>query len=425
LCSLLAIQASHKKMQTNQNINQSLLLDYEDLIKEIDNIDVKKYAQTRNYLNGAVSKLSPFITHGILTTKEITCLLLKRELETNSLEVAYRRIEPFIFQMAWRDYFHRAWEYHNDDIFSNLRHEQTGVISHQIPTAILDAQTGINVIDDQLSRLYQTGYIHNHARMWIAALVSNITGTDWRNAASWFHYHLIDGDLASNTLSWQWVAGTLNKNKKQYVANQDNINKYANSEQRGTILDCSYDDIKSLMPFKTSLEKPNQVDYSLRDDWQIRHASSMSIPDSVITTPIDELRLQDELPVFLRNFYQLDESWNNNAGQHILLIEPSMLIKYPLSEKRWAFIEHWALKIPSLKIIIADFTDFQEAVVHCPNAQIIYRNHPLSQHWHGVIQSRSWLFDGLEGDYPSFFKFWNKAQKQINQNGIANSFELD
>ena len=402
-------------------ISGSFLLEYDDLISQLNSINTQEYGRTRNYLNGAVTRLSPFITHGILSTKEITKFLLKRESNDLSVDNAYRRIEPFVFQMAWRDYFHRAWESHQERIFSSLNHNQTSVLSKKISTAILNAETGIEVLDEQLQCLYQTGYIHNHSRMWIAAFVTNITGTDWRNAAAWFHYHLLDGDLASNTLSWQWVAGTLNKNKKHYIANQDNINKYSGSKQSHTILDHSYDEINVMVPLEICAD--TSVDYSLRDDWQ---PTGKLIPDLVTVTPLDTLKIQDKQTVYLRNFYQLDQAWNTNKGQHILLIEPSMLDKHPLSDQRWRFIEHWALKIQSLQIVIASFDDFQQAITsHSSSVKLVYREHPLSVHWQGQPEKRAWLFDGLEGEYPSFFKFWNKAQKQVKRSGIADAFGLD
>lgn len=401
-------------------MSQSFLVDYDDLITRLNTIDAREYGKTRNYLNGAVSKLSPFITHGILSTKQIAKHLLDRELGDFSAYKAYRRIEPFLFQMAWRDYFHRAWEFHQERIFSDLYHRQTKVISKQIPTAIVKAETGIEVIDEQLRCLYQTGYIHNHSRMWIAALVVNITGTDWRNAATWFHYHLLDGDLASNTLSWQWVAGTLNKNKKHYIANQGNINKYSMSKQSNTILDCSYDDINAMIPLEAQSEK--NVDYSLRCDWKTN--STFAMPDFLTTTQLDKLDKQELF--YLRNFYQLDQAWHANKGQHILLLEPTMLAKYPLAPQRWRFIEHWALKIPSLKIVIASFDDFQQRISSDSNSPtVVYQDHPLSAHWQGVSENRRWLFEGLEGEYPSFFNFWNKAQKQVKHFGVVESFELD
>ena len=288
----------------NKNPLDAFLIEFDQVIEKINSIDTKSYASTRNYLNGAVSRLSPFITHGVISTKLITQTLLKRELESLPLEDAYRRIEPFIFQQAWRDYFHRLWEFHQSAIFSSLNHSQKSVISNEVPSAILNAKTNINAIDEQLACLYQTGYIHNHARLWIAAFVANMLGTGWQNAANWFHYHLLDGDLASNALSWQWVAGTLNKNKKIYIANQDNINKFSRSSQSDTLLDNSYEHLHANMPIISDTTK--NIDFSKRERWQPKDLES--IPKFVKQTPLKELELNPNKPIFLRNLYQLDHS---------------------------------------------------------------------------------------------------------------------
>ena len=403
------------------NFSTSYSLNYDDVTSLINEIDTREYGKTRNYLAGAVSRLSPFITHGVISTHQVAQQLLSREAYGRSVDEAYRRIEPYLFQLAWRDYFHRLWEFHQEKIFSNLNHEQKKVLSNKIPLAVLNAETGINVLDQQLQQLYQTGYIHNHARMWIAAFVCNVTGTDWRTAATWFHYHLIDGDLASNSLSWQWVAGTLNKHKKHYIANQENINKYALSKQSGTALDYSYDELNSLIPLEIDLK--TQTDYSLRDDWQ--REAKILIPEFSASMTINELRSQRKAPIYLRNIYQLDQAWQAEKGQHILLIEPKLINKHPLSPQRWHFIEHWASKIPTLKIVIASFSDFQQAIVANPGVeQVIFKQHSFSTHWQGQSEKSVWLFDELEGEYASFFKFWNKAKKQIKHKGINSIFDL-
>jgi deoxyribodipyrimidine photo-lyase len=113
------------------------------------------------------------------------------------------------------------------------------VISEQLPRAIAEADTGLVVIDDCINALKQNGVMHNHARMWLAGISCNMAGTYWREPARWLHYHLLDGDLASNTLSWQWIAGTFSH--KQYLANQSNIDKYSKTQQPGSWLDVPYE----------------------------------------------------------------------------------------------------------------------------------------------------------------------------------------
>lgn len=399
------------------------LVEYEDIISTISQIDASQYGKTRNYINGAVSRLSPFVTHGVISTHQITQQLLRREMENKSPDEAYKALKPYVFQLAWRDYFHRLWVYHQDGIFSDLNHSQSSRVSKQMPVSVLNAQTSINVIDQELTTLFETGYIHNHARLWIAAYVCNILGTDWRCAASWMHYHLLDGDLASNTLSWQWVAGTLNSNKKQYFANQENINKFGLSKQKHTVLDTSYEELTTLVNSDLNTCKiRSKVE---RGDW--RKTVNVAILKDVPITPLSELLIEKNTSVFLRNLYNLDQHWHSNEGKHLLLIEPAMLKQHPLSPKRWLFIAHWVKTIKNLEIIIADFSELHSMFNQqgLDTSSITFQAHPLCYHWQGIEESRQWLFAGLAGDYPSFFKFWNAAQKKVKQDGIIDSFSLE
>ena len=94
-----------------------------------------------------------------------------------------------------------------------------------MPQDVLTGCTGITVIDEAVRTLYRTGYLHNHARMWLASYLVHLRKTDWKAGAMWMYRHLLDGDLASNALSWQWVAGTLTG--KPYLFNAENVERYA------------------------------------------------------------------------------------------------------------------------------------------------------------------------------------------------------
>ncbi len=93
--------------------------------------------------------------------------------------------------------------------------------------------------------LYRSGYLHNHTRMWLASYLVYLRKTYWKTGAIWMYRHLLDGDLASNTLSWQWVAGTLTG--KPYPFNAENVERYAPQwSSRNTVLDTGYDALDQL-----------------------------------------------------------------------------------------------------------------------------------------------------------------------------------
>ena len=195
------------------------------------------YARTRNHLGGAVSRLSPYITHGMLTLPEVYRAVDGRH-----------RIGPqhkFTYELGWREFFHHQWSRLGDGIFASLRGGPLpdDAYSDELPADLIEARTGLPVIDRAVEALYATGWLHNHARMWLASYTVHLRKVHWRAGADWMYGHLLDGDLASNHLSWQWVAGTASH--KPYLFNAENVARYAPPEWHapGTVIDCSYEDL--------------------------------------------------------------------------------------------------------------------------------------------------------------------------------------
>ncbi len=110
-----------------------------------------------------------------------------------------------------------------------------------VPVDVREARTGLAAIDEAVSTLYRTGYLHNHARLWLASYLVHLRKVHWRAGADWLYGHLLDGDLASNHLSWQWVAGT--GSHKPYLFNADNVARFAprHWQVNGTLLDTDHD----------------------------------------------------------------------------------------------------------------------------------------------------------------------------------------
>ena len=183
--------------------------DYNTIQQRIENIDPLKYGKTRNYLNGDVTYLSPFISRGIISTRQIAKAVLAKGYHPSE-------IESFLKELAWRDYFQQVWIALGDEINEDVKNKQ--VCNHfLIPKQLVEANTNIEAIDKCINDLYQTGYMHNHARMYVASLACNIAKSHWRLPARWMYYNLLDADWASNALSWQWVAGA--NSSKKYIAN--------------------------------------------------------------------------------------------------------------------------------------------------------------------------------------------------------------
>jgi deoxyribodipyrimidine photo-lyase len=177
------------------------------------------YARTRNALDGAVSGLSPYLTHGVVGLADV----IERVQTQHALDWSDKLAAEF----AWRGFFHHVWAAQGDKIFSDLRKGAAGLLGYasELPADIREGRTGVPAIDAAVRVLYATGYLHNHARMWLASYCVHLRKVHWRAGADWMFAHLIDGDFASNHLSWQWVAGTFSS--KPYLFNAENVAKYA------------------------------------------------------------------------------------------------------------------------------------------------------------------------------------------------------
>ena len=192
------------------------------------------YARSRNAIEGAVTGLSPYITHGFITLPEV----LAGVAAEYRLEVGHK----FVFELGWREYFRHVWQHLGTGILQSLHEglQPKSAYAAELPADIRQARTGIPAIDVAVRTLYATGYLHNHARMWLASYIVHIRKVHWRAGADWMVAHLLDGDLASNHLGWQWVAGT--GSSKPYLFNAENVAQYAPPEWHspGSVIDTSY-----------------------------------------------------------------------------------------------------------------------------------------------------------------------------------------
>ncbi|HEX2606716.1 MAG TPA: FAD-binding domain-containing protein, partial [Flavisolibacter sp.] len=209
---------------------------YDQIRARVEQVDPVMYDRTRNFTDGKISYLSPYISRGILSGKKVQDNVLSKG-------YWYGEIETFLKELAWREYFQRIQQVQNK-LEADLRAPQSGVLHHLMVQALEQANTGIHALDTAINTLYTTGYLHNHLRMFLASLACNIARAHWRMPARWMYYHLLDGDIASNTCSWQWVAGSFSN--KKYFCNQENINTYTRTSQHQTFLDRPYDELSEM-----------------------------------------------------------------------------------------------------------------------------------------------------------------------------------
>lgn len=304
----------------------------------IDAIEPNAYAQTRNFLDGAVTRLSPYITHGIVSLPEVLSAVSARQ--------PVHAQHKLVYEFGWREYFRHVWRMRGEGIFSSLH---PGPLPDEayttyVPVDIREGATGVPVIDKAIQTLYQTGYLHNHARMWLASYVVHMRKVHWRAGADWLYGHLLDGDLASNHLSWQWVAGT--GSTKPYLFNADNVARYAPEEWHsfGTIVDDTYQALEQLA--RTPLPFPDS-------QWQNVAVQSPQL-EPLLTSQSPSMRFSapDATLVAGRDVW-LVHPWN--MAQVLTDLPKDSLVlgvllsdfhkRWPWSERRWRFVTERMLQL--------------------------------------------------------------------------------
>ena len=363
----------------------SFTTDYNQILARIDAIDPVAYGRTRNFIDGAVTRLSPYISRGVVSTR----MIMER-----TLQRGYRpyQIQKFLQELAWRDYFQRVAMAHPDLLDKDILQPQPGRERKGMPASILQASTGIEGIDDAIRELHETGYMHNHCRMYTASVICNIGRYGWETPASWMYYHLLDADFASNGCSWQWVAGAFSR--KLYVANQENINKYCHTKQRNTFLDVDYAQLDQ-MTCPDILKPPDAPVYTT------------TLPE---TTPpsIDPAK-----PTLIYNAYQLDPEWRRDENANrILLLEPSHFRKLPVCQRTLQFIIDLGQNIPGLQVFTGEFNEL--AGMTTPD-KIRFREHPLFSHYRGTCDDRPWMFSDVTAATGGFFGFWKKCERRLEK----------
>jgi deoxyribodipyrimidine photo-lyase len=358
--------------------------DYFSILERIENVDPIRYGKTRNFIDGDVTYLSPYISRGVISVKQVKEIVMQKGYKPY-------QIEKFLQELAWREYFQRVWQAKGTAALNTaLKQEQVDVSHTQMISSVANATTGIEAIDEQINKLYETGYMHNHARMYTASIVCNIGKVHWHQPSKWMYYHLLDGDLASNNCSWQWVAAVFSS--KKYYCNQENINKYCSSNQLNTFLDKSYEELPE-MEIPDVLQET--VDLSLRTE----------LPKA------DTINIDASKPVLIYNSYNLDPNWRKEEDTNrILLLEPSHFSNYPVSEKVLRFILDLSKNIEGIQFFVGEFDELLSLTVNSP---IISKEHPAFEHYTGTKDSREWMFPQVTGYFNSFFSFWKKCERYL------------
>ena len=206
----------------------------EGALKKLDHFienEIINYNSKRNFDFGPserknISCLSPYITHRLISEYETVEKVLKKR--------PYQKVEKFIQEIFWRVYW-KGWLELRPKVWVDFIEDLKNIEDDKKITEALNGETRIACFNDWVKELKQFNYLHNHTRMWFASIWIFTLKLPWQKGAELFLKYLLDGDAASNTLSWRWVGGLQTKGKN-YLAQSWNIEKFTNKKYQNVKL---------------------------------------------------------------------------------------------------------------------------------------------------------------------------------------------
>ena len=189
--------------------------------------NISDYTTKRNFDFGPqnrknISCLSPYITHRLISEYEVAKKTLSK--------YPYQKVEKFIQEIFWRVYW-KGWLELRPKVWTDFVEDTKNIKNSNEYEKAINGETNINCFNDWVKELKENNYLHNHTRMWFASIWIFTLKLPWQKGAEFFLRELYDGDAASNTLSWRWVAGIQTKGKN-YIAQNWNINKFTNNKYK-------------------------------------------------------------------------------------------------------------------------------------------------------------------------------------------------
>ncbi len=301
----------------------------EDFIKN----GLGDYSKLRNFdfgpkKRGNISCLSPYVTHGVISEVE----LIKKSLNKYS----FVKNEKFIQEIMWRTFW-KGWMELRPDVWKDYLLELEKIKykykeDQNYQTAI-NGNTDIECFNEWVSELKENNYLHNHTRMWFASIWIFTLELPWQLGAEFFMQHLYDGDPASNTLGWRWVAGIQTKGKN-YLASEWNIKKFTNNR------------FKNIKLNENALPKKSQKFYSImkRDflNHEIIKNKNLLVFENNLSFELSDL--------IKKKFNKIQLITNKNKNRKIKLSENTMNFKLGLFEDQKKRLEEKSIECEILDI---------------------------------------------------------------------------
>jgi len=248
----------------------------------IDN-DIVNYSSKRNYDFGPIARknvscLSPYISHRLINEYEISKKVLSKH--------PYQRVEKYIQEIYWRVYW-KGWLELRPKVWDDFVEDLSTIEESENYHLAINGQTKIECFNDWVKEIKEYNYLHNHTRMWFASIWIFTLGLPWQKGAEFFMKYLLDGDAASNTLSWRWVGGLQTKGK-HYLAQTWNISKFLSKQYKNIELRESTLPLADNREYKIS---PIEIKKSkIRNDCLIVFENDLSV---------DSLKIKDYKKIYL------------------------------------------------------------------------------------------------------------------------------
>jgi deoxyribodipyrimidine photo-lyase len=366
------------------------------------------YARTRKHLDGAVTRLSPYLTHGLLTLPQA----LRALTAAGPLPVQHK----LVFEFGWREYFRHVWQHRGAGIVQSLHAGPLpdGAYARALPADLRAARTGVPAIDAAVRTLYAQGWLHNHARLWLASYTVHLRRVHWRAGADWMLGHLLDGDLASNHLSWQWVAGTASS--KPYVFDAANVARFAPPawHSPGSVLDRPRDELEGIAR-GAALPVPCPVGEGVAEP-----ATRSEPPAAFGFTAPAPAPLRGR-PVWVAHPWALAGPPPGFAGMVVAVLPLEPLRERPWSALRWAFVGErlGALSSPSTLRWAADAAVLAGALREAGSVDGVRDPHLPPALAALLPRPAPRLFPEVSECCGSFSRWWTRATR-----GLADSDAL-
>jgi deoxyribodipyrimidine photo-lyase len=407
---------------------------FEAAFQRASSISPSQYARSRNALDGAVTGLSPYLTHGIVSLPQVAQQVAQK------YKLSYE--DKLIFEFGWREFFHHVWSRTPapENILRDMRSANLwrGKYADELPADIREGRTGVKVIDAAVRQLYATGYLHNHARMWLASYCVHLRKVHWRAGADWLYAHLLDGDLPSNHLSWQWVAATFSS--KPYLFNAANVAKYAPEgawkawASNKTAVDLSYEELDTFARESADVGAEPGVHAAVQEPELAGSDLMLFLEQKGLLAGIEHAQpatnlIANRIQSNPAKRIELIHPWAlaeppssaakapaNQRSLRVGIIQTAMHTAHPWSERRWRFVLTRMREICDC-IWIGDAADLAK-ILGWPNQERVFATHTLHANYRDALPRLAQicpelkLFANPQKLCNSFSRFYETVQRE-------------